>query len=165
MYINSLTPTTDEAFQSRIHIAIRYPELDFKARRSIFAMFLNKVAALPLNQEKVDIVIPVEEEERGKTPGKPTDKTNPTAWKKSTTVKVVKCVHPNFSSDDLDRLARAHLNGRQIKNLVRGAQALAVNEGAEIKISHILQVMEVAEAFANDMRGGSGAVEALNGYL
>ncbi|KAI5457132.1 hypothetical protein BGZ63DRAFT_365701 [Mariannaea sp. PMI_226] len=38
--------TFDEAFQSRIHIALRYDNLDSKAKRAIFEMFLNRVKAL-----------------------------------------------------------------------------------------------------------------------
>ncbi len=39
--------TFDEAFESRIHIGIRYGELDIKARKSIWKLFINKVRALP----------------------------------------------------------------------------------------------------------------------
>jgi len=35
--------TFDEAFQSRIHLALRYDELTFKARKEIWKMFLEKV--------------------------------------------------------------------------------------------------------------------------
>ncbi|KAH6889209.1 hypothetical protein B0T10DRAFT_404876 [Thelonectria olida] len=38
--------TFDEAFQSRIHIALRYDQLDTKAKRAIFKMFLNRVKTL-----------------------------------------------------------------------------------------------------------------------
>ncbi|KAJ4323113.1 hypothetical protein N0V84_004513 [Fusarium piperis] len=38
--------TFDEAFQSRIHIALRYDTLDAKAKRTIFQMFLDRVRAL-----------------------------------------------------------------------------------------------------------------------
>ncbi|KPM40325.1 hypothetical protein AK830_g6217 [Neonectria ditissima] len=38
--------TFDEAFQSRIHIALRYDNLDAKAKRTIFKMFLDRVQAL-----------------------------------------------------------------------------------------------------------------------
>lgn len=39
--------TFDEAFESRIHIGIRYGELDIKARKSVWKLFINKVRALP----------------------------------------------------------------------------------------------------------------------
>ncbi|KAI8717521.1 AAA domain-containing protein [Fusarium sp. LHS14.1] len=38
--------TFDEAFQSRIHIALRYDALDAKAKRTIFQMFLDRVRDL-----------------------------------------------------------------------------------------------------------------------
>ncbi|KAM0561289.1 hypothetical protein ACHAPJ_003168 [Fusarium lateritium] len=38
--------TFDEAFQSRIHIALRYDNLDSKAKRTIFKMFLDRVEKL-----------------------------------------------------------------------------------------------------------------------
>ncbi|GKU02793.1 atpase family aaa protein 3b [Fusarium langsethiae] len=49
--------TFDEAFQSRIHIALRYDNLDSKAKRTIFKMFLDRVQKLgklkvePLTEE------------------------------------------------------------------------------------------------------------------
>ncbi|GJN79242.1 hypothetical protein PLIIFM63780_002755 [Purpureocillium lilacinum] len=38
--------TFDEAFQSRIHIALRYDALDYKAKRAIFRMFIDRIKAL-----------------------------------------------------------------------------------------------------------------------
>ncbi|KAG5926230.1 hypothetical protein E4U42_003505 [Claviceps africana] len=37
--------TFDEAFQSRIHIALRYDELDIKAKKAIFKLFIDRVKA------------------------------------------------------------------------------------------------------------------------
>ncbi|KAF4982054.1 hypothetical protein FZEAL_2241 [Fusarium zealandicum] len=51
--------TFDEAFQSRIHIALRYDNLDAKAKRTIFEMFLERVRTLgkievePLTEEEL----------------------------------------------------------------------------------------------------------------
>jgi len=39
--------TFDEAFQSRIHIGIRYGELDITAKKMVWKLFINKVRALP----------------------------------------------------------------------------------------------------------------------
>ena len=102
---------------------LQYQELDFKARRSIFKIFLSSVAALP----------------------------NVTTQ--------------DFSDADLDRLARrANLNGRQIKNAVRSAQALAVNEKVPLGMAHVMQVLDVAEAFERDLKGGSGYMDAMRSY-
>jgi hypothetical protein len=69
-----------------------------------------------------------------------------------------------FSDNDLDALSRHQLNGRQIKNIVRTAQALALNEGAVLGLSHVKKVMEVAESFERDLKGGSGYTDAMRSY-
>jgi hypothetical protein len=49
--------TFDDAFQSRIHIALRYGELSTKAKKSVFKMFIERVrvlegvATMPFNEE------------------------------------------------------------------------------------------------------------------
>ncbi|KAL8906488.1 MAG: hypothetical protein Q9171_006249 [Xanthocarpia ochracea] len=106
--------TFDDAFQSRIHIALRYGELTTRAKRSVWKMFLDKVAQK--------------------------DGVETTAFKEA----------------DYDKLARHHLNGRQIKNAVRTAQALAVNEKKALDMGHIAKVLEVAETFEKDLKGGTG---------
>ena len=106
--------TFDDAFQSRIHVALRYGELTTKAKRSVWKMFLDKV------REKDGLE----------------------------TIK--------FSEDDYRGLSKHNLNGRQIKNAVRTAQALAVNEREKLGIEHIRRVLDVAETFEKDLKGGTG---------
>lgn len=65
---------------------------------------------------------------------------------------------------DLDDLSRVALNGRQIKNIVRAAQALAIHEDTPLKMSHISTVLGVAQTFERDLRGGPGYEEAMRGY-
>ncbi|KAM5354213.1 hypothetical protein ACJ41O_000863 [Fusarium nematophilum] len=54
--------TFDEAFQSRIHIALRYDNLDTKAKRTIFKMFLDRVRTLgklevePLTEDDLQLL-------------------------------------------------------------------------------------------------------------
>ncbi|KAF2101519.1 hypothetical protein NA57DRAFT_34333 [Rhizodiscina lignyota] len=103
--------TFDEAFQSRIHVALKYEELGHKAKKEIWKTFLDKVKEM-----------------------EGTDKTS-------------------FSERDFEQLARNNLNGRQIKNAVRTAQALAVNERQKLSMEHIERVLAVAESFDRDMRG------------
>ncbi len=68
----------------------------------------------------------------------------------------------SFSDADLDRLAkRGTLNGRQIKNAVYSAQALAVNENEPLAMHHVAKVLEVAEAFERDLKGGTGYLDAI----
>lgn len=122
-----LTPSThqtfDEAFQSRIHIALRYDSLDHKAKKTIFQIFIERVRIL----EKIDLM--------------------------------------PFTDEDYNALARHDLNGRQIKNTVRTAQALAVNKGEPLSMSHIRQVLDVQMSFARDLKGGTGYQDAMRSYF
>ena len=52
----------------------------------------------------------------------------------------------------------------QIKNAVRTAQALAVNEKQRLSMEHIKRVLEVAESFNNDLKGGTGYLDAMRSY-
>ena len=106
--------TFDDAFQSRIHVALRYGDLTTKAKRTVWKMFLEKVR----EKDGVEIV--------------------------------------TFKESDYDKLARHNLNGRQIKNSVRTAQALAVNEKKPLSMEHISKVLQVAEMFEKDLKGGTG---------
>lgn len=47
----------------------------------------------------------------------------------------------------LDRLGNENLNGRQIKNAVRTAQALALSDACELKASHIYQSLTAMSMF------------------
>ncbi|KAI9816257.1 MAG: hypothetical protein M1827_001858 [Pycnora praestabilis] len=114
--------TFDEAFQSRIHVALRYGELNTKAKKTVWKMFLERVRAM----EGVETV--------------------------------------PFKESDYDALARNNLNGRQIKNCVRTAQALAVNEKQVLSMEHIKRVLDVAESFDHDLRGGTGYMDAMRSY-
>ncbi|RAL08564.1 ATP-binding protein [Aspergillus homomorphus CBS 101889] len=114
--------TFDDAFQSRIHVALRYGDLTTKAKRSVWKMFLEKVQAMEGVQTAT------------------------------------------FTDKDFDLLARHNLNGRQIKNSVRTAQALAVNEQTPLSMEHIKRVLDVAETFDHDLRGGTGYLDAMRSY-
>lgn len=117
--------TFDDAFQSRIHIALRYDSLDLRAKKTIFRMFVERARA----QQKVedgDIV---------------------------------------FTDDDYDSLARHELNGRQIKNTIIRAQALAVNMGEPLSMTHVRQILDVQVSFDRDLKGGTGYQEAMRSYF
>lgn len=114
--------TFDDAFQSRIHMGLRYEELSHHAKREIWRMFLRKVREMD-GAEMVE-----------------------------------------FQEDDYNTLARKDLNGRQIKNAVRTAQALAVNMQQKLSMEHIKRVLDVAEGFERDLRGGSGYEDAMRSY-
>lgn len=128
--------TFDEAFQSRIHIALRYDNLDRHARKAIFQMFVGRARA---QHEK-------------------TAAYNNTNKEKSEGAAIT------FTDDDLDSLARHDLNGRQIKNTVIRAQALAVKKGEALAMEHVRQILDVQVGFDRDLRGGTGYEEAMRGY-
>jgi len=115
--------TFDDAFQSRIHIALRYGELSTKAKKAVFKMFIERVRIL----EGVATM--------------------------------------PFKEEDYNSLARHNLNGRQIKNTVRTAQALAVNKKEPLSMEHIKRVLDVALAFDRDLKGGSGFQDAMRSYM
>ncbi|KAF7946081.1 uncharacterized protein EAE97_005119 [Botrytis byssoidea] len=115
--------TFDDAFQSRIHIALRYGDLSPKAKKSVFKMFIERVRVL----EGIDTM--------------------------------------PFTEEDYNALARNNLNGRQIKNTVRTAQALAVNNKEPLSMEHIKRVLDVSNAFDRDLKGGTGFEDAMRGYF
>ncbi|KAK4544629.1 hypothetical protein LTR36_004201 [Oleoguttula mirabilis] len=114
--------TFDEAFQSRIHLPLRYSDLTTKAKKSVWKMFLELV-------------------------------------RKSDGASVAE-----FSDGDLDMLARHQLNGRQIKNCVRTAQALALREERKLDMGHVKKVLDVSETFDRDLKGGTGYIDAMRSY-
>ncbi|KFY44499.1 hypothetical protein V494_01456 [Pseudogymnoascus sp. VKM F-4513 (FW-928)] len=114
--------TFDDAFQSRIHIALRYGELSAKAKKAVFQMFIEKVRVL----EGIATM--------------------------------------PFTDADFTDLAKHNLNGRQIKNTVRTAQALAVNQKEPLSMVHIRRVLDVALAFERDLKGGTGYEDAMRNY-
>ncbi|KAF2028359.1 hypothetical protein EK21DRAFT_69964 [Setomelanomma holmii] len=121
--------TFDEAFQSRIHMGIRYENLQPKARKKIWQHHVGKVEKMA-------------EMAKGKDEGK---------------------VKP-FSEADFDELSKRNMNGRQIKNTVKTSQSIALAEKAIFSMEHVKRVLEVAEAFEDDMRGGKGYRDAMRHY-
>ncbi|RMZ85246.1 hypothetical protein DV738_g314, partial [Chaetothyriales sp. CBS 135597] len=69
-----------------------------------------------------------------------------------------------LTENDYKDLARRDVNGRQIKNLVRAAQALAIHQDEPLSMAHIKRVIDVAENFERDLKGGSGYTDAMRSY-
>ncbi|KAI0134856.1 hypothetical protein F4814DRAFT_2258 [Daldinia grandis] len=115
--------TFDDAFQSRIHIALRYDDLDVKAKKAIFKIFIERARVVA----GIDLM--------------------------------------PFDEEDYTSLARHNLNGRQIKNTIGTAQALAVNKGEPLNMRHIREVLNVQQNFEQDLKGGSGYQEAMRSYF
>jgi hypothetical protein len=119
--------TFDDAFQSRIHVALKYGQLTAKARKAVWQMFIEIVRTTGEGGVKGQQVV-------------------------------------ELSDEQYEVLARKELNGRQIKNSVRTAQALALNEDSVMTLEHIHRVLNVAESFERDLKGGSGYTEAMRSY-
>ncbi len=93
----------DEAFQSRIHVSLRYADLSSDAKRQIWVAFLKRV--------------------NGDIP------------------------NGGLSYDDLRTLAEKKVNGRQIKNIVKTAGALAQGRQERLGFDHLDQVLDLMEQF------------------
>lgn len=63
----------------------------------------------------------------------------------------------DYNDKNLNDLARHKLNGRQIRNVVRAAHALASQEGAVTSHSHLEIVIDAGKEFQADAEGGSSA--------
>ncbi|KAI0126527.1 P-loop containing nucleoside triphosphate hydrolase protein [Xylariales sp. AK1849] len=100
----------DLAFQSRIHLALRYSPLTPSARESLWRLFL------------------------GRTPGYDA---------------------ADWSEETLKELGAVDVNGRQIKNTVRTAYALALAEDAKFRMEQVRDVLETVGEFQRDFNRGT----------
>ena len=126
-------------------------------------MFLEKVRAMEDAQPAPTAVAePVTTTEPAAAASKPDDAAAGTATTKPASSDWPR--PPRFVDADLATLARVSLNGRQIKNCVRTAQAIAVNEGVQLCMEHIRRVLDVTESFDRDLKGGTGYVDAMRSY-
>jgi hypothetical protein len=58
-----------------------------------------------------------------------------------------------LAENEIEALSRRGLNGRQIKNVVRTAQALARSTNEPLGMKHLKDVLEVTEGFEKDLKG------------
>ncbi len=93
----------DEAFQSRIHVSLRYQDLSPDAKRHIWLAFLKKV--------------------NGDVP------------------------YGGITQEQLRSLGEKKVNGRQIKNIVKTAGALAIGRQQPLTFAHLEQVLDLMEQF------------------
>ena len=61
-----------------------------------------------------------------------------------------------LGDNTLDALATEELNGREIKNAIRAAHALAEADGERLALEHIMTVLETMRAFDLDLNGVEG---------
>ena len=107
--------TIDPAFQSRIHVSLRYSDLTFDARRAIWVAFLTKAhAASHLTSESDSSLANVGH---------------------------------GFTEDEVKALSERVVNGRQIKNAVRTASAIAASSGQQISYAHLIKVLDIMDKF------------------
>lgn len=95
----------DHAFQSRIHVSLRYRDLTQDARRQVWRAFLEKL----------------------------TNFDGP------------------LSPEEEDRIVKHQYNGRQIKNAVRTANAVALSRGEKVSYAILCDVVEVMDQFEADL--------------
>jgi SpoVK/Ycf46/Vps4 family AAA+-type ATPase len=131
--------TFDEAFQSRIMISIQYKELTSESRRTIWSNFL----------KQHDVT---QTAARAKPPKPSIDATG--GGDEETHLQHLKRTLPHeISESDLDDLARdLSLNGRQIKNVLKTAQLLALRRGEGLNREHIKLVLNVTQHLLNSKR-------------
>ncbi|KAJ4987052.1 AAA family ATPase [Stagonosporopsis vannaccii] len=123
--------TFDEAFQSRIHMGIRYENLKPAARKKIWQHHVGKVEKMAVEEQDGD---------------KRQEKMKP------------------FTDEDFNELSKRNMNGRQIKNTVKTGQSIALSEKTPFSMEHLKRVLEVAQSFEDDMRGGKGYRDAMQHY-
>ncbi|KAF4628400.1 hypothetical protein G7Y89_g9752 [Cudoniella acicularis] len=73
-------------------------------------------------------------------------------------------IHFKLNRDAFDDWVRKERNGREIKNLVSTAHALAIQEGCQVTMSHLEVAIGACEDFECDFKG-AGPKEAMNGYF
>ena len=59
----------------------------------------------------------------------------------------------------LDEFAQEDLNGRQIRNVVRTAHALAISDGSTIAVEHVQMALEAMKTFEADFDIGSAEAQ------
>ncbi|KAK6358935.1 hypothetical protein TWF696_000109 [Orbilia brochopaga] len=123
--------TFDEAFQSRIHVAIAYTELGTDAKIQIWKTFIG--TALESEHNLPLTTVPAD--------------TGKSKWKDNNTDAAA------LTDEDYTQLARHDLNGRQIKNAVKAAHALATTVGERLNMKHIREVLEVMNSFDRTFSG------------
>jgi len=71
---------------------------------------------------------------------------------------------PIYSQEAFHGWVGMKRNGREIKNLVSVAHALARQEGCQVSMSQVEVAIEACDEFESDFKG-AGSKEAMNGYF
>lgn len=119
--------TIDAAFQSRIHVSLRYRDLTADARRSIWVAFLTKARGTFTGEDEAAL-----NRKLGASASSPE-------------------FGHGLTEQELKQLSEREVNGRQIKNAVRTASALATSTGEVLSFAHLENVLDMMADFKTDM--------------
>ncbi|KAL9118613.1 MAG: hypothetical protein Q9187_004841 [Circinaria calcarea] len=109
MFLTTNRPgALDEAFQSRIHITLRLPDLDPDSRLKIWAIFVQELEIS--HGDKESLMRNIQKE-----------------------------------------VGNENLNGRQIRNCIRAALAMAAQDNVQISGRHIKDIVEIGKKFTSYM--------------
>ncbi|KAK6530179.1 hypothetical protein TWF694_003546 [Orbilia ellipsospora] len=122
----------DEAFQSRIHVALAYEDLGRDAKIQIWKFFIKKAVESETGLELTDTS---------------TKDRKAKKWATSDTSASA------LSEEDYEHLARYNFNGRQIKNIVHSSHCVAAMSGEHLNLTHIKEAIQVAEDFERSFKG------------
>lgn len=112
----------DEAFKSRVQLALHYPPLDYKGRWEIWNRFISVLS----KQQQSD---------------------NQTEDQSTTLLAEGESIDAEELLDKIDVLAKEELNGRQIRNAITAARQLARFRGKPLGYAHLSQTISVANDF------------------
>lgn len=124
--------TFDEAFKSRIQLALHYESLQRWQRHSIWENFINRL--------------------EGFSTSHPTG-TSTKPKRQDSSLTTSKTVNRDLGIDTadlkkhLDDLAKEEMNGRQIRNAITTARQLAMYKEVQMNYEHLKHVIEVAGEF------------------
>jgi len=165
--------TFDAAFQSRIHISLDYPELSIESRRSVWKNFLAQHNAVQQSaREKGPSKSSTSGAKAGASSTTPSSTTTPikpdtldgtlASTEQDTTDEVAqaaaleahrKATQPHaMTNSQIGNLALMHMNGRQIKNVLKTAQLLASRKAEALNMTHITRVLDVTQHLHNQTR-------------
>ena len=108
--------TFDPAFYSRIHISLKFEELDGSSRGEPSTVEIKKTKNQILTQISASV------------------------WKN-----FLRSMPNNVHEADVEMLADAKLNGRQIKNVIKMASLLAHHEGETLCMEHLETMLEAVD--------------------
>jgi SpoVK/Ycf46/Vps4 family AAA+-type ATPase len=123
--------TFDEAFKSRIQLALHYKPLQQYQRAKIWRNFFNHLKKL----EKDEI-----------SPAKPGDGHENADYRNTGEIDFVEI------DGAIPELATKQLNGRQIRNIITLARQLAHEEGVGMRYSHLQEVIDITSSFDKDLK-------------